>query len=73
MISNRGVSIWPDGHPETFCVDQYRLRFRAKDLHVEFEDVMKMIQQVHDCGYDVICTENLYNFDGSPAFSSAQG
>ncbi len=27
MISNRGVRVWPEGHPETFCVDQWRLRF----------------------------------------------
>ena len=75
MITNRGVSIWPSGHPETFCVDQYRLRFtlKAKDLHVTYEDVLKTIQQVHNCGYDVICTENLYNFDGAAAYSSAQG
>ncbi len=75
MISNRGVRIWPGGHPETFCVDQYRLRFALKDkgLHVTYEDVIKTIQQVHDCGYDVICTENLYSFEGAPAYSSAQG
>lgn len=75
MISNRGARIWPEGHPETFCVDQYRLRFiqKEKNLHATPEDVFKTIQEVYRTGYDVICTENLYNFDGMPAFSSAQG
>ncbi len=74
MISNRGVCVWPGGHPETFCVDQYRLRFtlKAKDLHVTYEDVLKAIQQVHASGFDIISTENLYNFEGRPAYSSAQ-
>jgi isocitrate dehydrogenase len=73
MISNRGVRIWPGGHPETFCVDQYRLRFmhQDKDLHTTPEDIIHTIQQVYKTGCDVICTENLYNFDGAPAFSSA--
>ncbi len=75
MISNRGVRVWPEGHPETFCVDQYRLRFmhKSKDLHVTPEDIFKTLQEVHHTGYDVICMENLYNFDGEPAYSSAQG
>lgn len=75
MISNRGVRIWPEGHPETFCVDQYRLRFLRKhnDLHATAEDVFKVIQEVHQLGFDVISTENLYNFDGKPAYSSAEG
>src|SRR5579862_7514881 len=29
MMSNRGVKIWPGGHPETFCTDNYRCRFAA--------------------------------------------
>ena len=27
MMSNRGVKVWPDGMPETFCTDSYRCRF----------------------------------------------
>jgi isocitrate dehydrogenase len=75
MISNRGARIWPEGHPETFCVDQYRLRFMRQDkgLHVTQEDVGKTLHELHLTGYDVISTENLYHFDGVPAFSSAQG
>jgi isocitrate dehydrogenase len=75
MISNRGVRVWPEGHPETFCIDQWRLRFMFQDktAPVTQAEVLKMIQEVQNTGYDVICTENLYHFDGAPAFSSAQG
>jgi isocitrate dehydrogenase len=24
MISNRGVVVWPNGHPDTFCADHWR-------------------------------------------------
>ncbi len=75
MISNRGVRIWPGGHPETFCVDQYRLRFMHKDKKstVTHHEVMKAIDEVQKTGYEVISTENLYTFDGEPGYSSAQG
>ena len=75
MISNRGVRVWPEGHPETFCVDQWRLRFMHKDktTHATYGDIIKTLQEVHDTGYDIICTENLYNFDGAAGYSSAQG
>jgi isocitrate dehydrogenase len=75
MITNRGVRVWPEGQPETFCIDQWRLRFMFKDKTspVTQAEVLKMIQEVQNSGYDVTCTENLYHFDGTPAFSSAQG
>lgn len=74
MISNRGVRVWPHGHPETFCVDQWRLRFMRKDKSaVAAAEVIKTIQEVQSAGYDVISTENLYAFDGTPAFSGSEG
>ncbi|MEM1109871.1 MAG: NADP-dependent isocitrate dehydrogenase [Planctomycetota bacterium] len=27
MITNRGVKVWPNGFPETFCTDHWRCRF----------------------------------------------
>ncbi len=31
MIGNRGVRVWPEGHPETFCVDHpHALRPQAQ-------------------------------------------
>lgn len=75
MISNRGVRIWPEGQPETFCVDHWRMRFAHKDktTHATYGDILKTLQEVHNTGFDIISTENLYSFDGEPAYSSAQG
>jgi isocitrate dehydrogenase len=75
MISNRGARVWPHGHPETYCVDQWRLRFMHKDRKspATHPEILKMLQQVHDKGYDVIGTEHLYLFEGTPAFSAPEG
>ncbi len=71
MISNRGARVWPDGHPETFCIDQWRLRFMHKDKSstVTQSEVLKILQEIQNTGYDVTGSENLYHFDGAPAFS----
>ncbi len=71
MISNRGVRVWPEGHPETFCVDQWRLRFlrKEKGSAATPAEVWKTVQELQNTGYDVTGTENLYQFDGAPAFS----
>lgn len=75
MISNRGARLWPQGHPETFCVDQWRLRFMHKDKKttVTQHEILKMLEQVQANGYDIIGTEHLYLFDGMPAFSAPEG
>lgn len=75
MISNRGTRIWPNGHPETFCVDQWRLRFlhKEKKSGVTFSEILKTMQQVHEKGYEILSSEQLYLFDGVPAFSAPEG
>ncbi|MBP7075026.1 MAG: NADP-dependent isocitrate dehydrogenase [Rhabdochlamydiaceae bacterium] len=74
MISNRGARIWPNGHPETFCIEQWRCRFLAQDgKPVPPHDILKLLDTVMVSGYDVIKTENLYTFDGQPGYSSAEG
>ena len=30
MITNRGVKVWPEGAPETFCTDHWRCRYLAE-------------------------------------------
>lgn len=71
MISNRGVRIWPQGHPETFCVDQWRCRFLHKE-RVSMQEVLSLQQELVSAGYDIIKTENLYTFDGKPGYSNAE-
>ncbi|MGE5196816.1 MAG: NADP-dependent isocitrate dehydrogenase [Anaerolineae bacterium] len=75
MISNRGVRIWPHGIPETFCIDQWRLRFlhKQKQQDATPQEIIKLLQQLINQGFDVVKTENLYTFDDLPGYSSAQG
>jgi isocitrate dehydrogenase len=72
-ITNRGVRVWPDGLPETFCIDHWRCRF-MKDGGgaVEWQSVVELLGRVGGLGLDVVKAENLYTFDGQPAYSVAQ-
>jgi isocitrate dehydrogenase len=70
MVSNRGARIWPDGHPETFCIEQWRCRFLTADGKPAVpHEILKLLDLVMVSGYDVIKTENLYTFDGQPGYT----
>lgn len=75
MITNRGVRIWPEGHLETFCIEQWRCRFIAKDTKhpIKPEDIVQLLDHFIKAGYDVFKTENLYTFDGAFGYTSAEG
>ena len=74
MITNRGVKVYPDGFPETFCTDHWRCRFKNAELKPSsYVDAMNIMKQVHDAGLEIIKTENLYTFNGEPGFSLGQG
>ncbi|MFK5073251.1 hypothetical protein ACI4BE_27385, partial [Klebsiella pneumoniae] len=79
VITNRGVKIWPNGQPETFCTDHWRCRFlfdeetKHSRPWVEYSDVIFVISQMTTLGLEVIKTENLYLFDGVKGYSEAQG
>jgi len=82
MITNRGVKVYPDGKPETFCTDHWRCRFVSTkmtnpddfaDATVTHEQILQLLQNVHKGGFDPIKTENLYAFDGVRAYSLGQG
>ena len=74
-IMNRGTKVWPDGLPETFCTDQWRLRFKAKSANgsVKQSEIVALLGWLAGAGFDAIKTENLYAFDGSPGYSVVQG
>ena len=72
MITNRGVRIWPEGHPETFCIEQWRCRFIVKE-GAKPQDIVALLGHVVKAGYDVFQTENLYTFDGVAGYTSADG
>lgn len=81
MITNRGVKVFPDGLPETFCTDHWRCRFvhkeNPKDVNqmktVSRASVPELISNLVSNEVDVVKTENLYYFDGKLAFSLGQG
>jgi isocitrate dehydrogenase len=75
MITNRGVKVWPQGLPETFCTDHWRCRFLAGESQegVDHADIIDLLARLVASGIDPIKTEYLCNFDGEPGFSLGQG
>ena len=74
MISNRGVRVWPEGHPETYCIEQWRCRFLSDDgKTVSQNDLIQILHAFDHVNMDVIKSEFLYTFDGKPGYSSAEG
>ena len=74
MITNRGIKVWPNGFKETFCTDHWRCRFKAKDgSEISKENIIELLKNAHVESIDIIKTENLYDFDGKPAYSLGQG
>jgi isocitrate dehydrogenase len=74
VITNRGIKVWPNGIPETFCTDHWRCRFMGTGHnHVEPDHIIRLLQRVIAAGFEPIKTENLYLFDGVPGFSAVHG
>jgi isocitrate dehydrogenase len=75
MITNRGVKVFPNGFPETFCTDHWRCRFISKSDtdFVSHRNIIEVLARVTDAGFDVIKTENLCTFDGERGFALGQG
>ena len=74
FISNRGLKVWPDGLPESFCTSHWRCRFKSRDLKVEIpaSEVWEGIRKATEAGLDVVKTENLYTFNGKRGYTDAQ-
>ncbi len=74
MITNRGIKVWPDGFPETFCTDHWRCRFKPIDGNqMSKSAIPSLLMAANENGIDIIKTENLYAFDGKQAYSLGQG
>ncbi len=83
LITNRGVKVWPEGFPETFCTDHWRCRFVGPDVVIDYDkatyqtigqrQIVQMLHLLTEAGVDVIKTENLYLFDHVRGFSLGQG
>ena len=74
MITNRGIKVYPDGFAETFCTDHWRCRFKPTEGNlINKKDIIELFSNALTNNIDIIKTENLYAFDGKPAFSLGQG
>lgn len=79
MITNRGIKVYPNGFPETFCTDHWRCRFLAQAtmsekgeapyLPVAYASILALLNRLYENKIEVIKTENLYTFDGVRGFS----
>lgn len=75
LITNRGVKVWPNPYPETFCVDHWRCRFMLSAPQGESEGaaVAQLLTRLAEKKIPFIKTEHLYTFDGAPGYSLGQG
>ncbi|HQR35143.1 MAG TPA: NADP-dependent isocitrate dehydrogenase [Blastocatellia bacterium] len=74
MITNRGVKVWPEGFPETFCTDHWRCRFLPKATKTINQDqIVKLLAGISQTELEFIKVENLYTIDGRAGFSLGQG
>jgi isocitrate dehydrogenase len=74
MISNRGVRVWPEKMPETFCGDAWRCRFVSpeKDKPVTLKQIADLLQRLAKANIDFVKTEHLCSFNGVPGYTLAQ-
>lgn len=83
MITNRGVKVFPGGKEHTYCTDHWRCRFVATEADIKasppdykavsFERILYLQSQLNQKGFEVIKTENLYEFGRRRGFSLGQG
>jgi isocitrate dehydrogenase len=75
MITNRGVKVWPDGMPETFCTDHWRCRFVTAQPGgtIGHDAIVALLARLAHADVDVIKTETLCTFDGERGYALAQG
>jgi isocitrate dehydrogenase len=72
LIANRGVKVWPDGSPETFCTDNFRCRFKSAGV-VAPPQIGLLMARIMGLSLNVGMTVALRNFDGKPGYTLAQG
>jgi isocitrate dehydrogenase len=53
MITNRGVKVYPDGFPETFCTDHWRCRFVGTDRDPAPRDLIELQIGLIQRGFDI--------------------
>jgi isocitrate dehydrogenase len=73
LISNRGTQVWPSGSVLTDCVNQYRVRIEVSEEPAATSgEMLNVAFQVSE-HMKVCSTEILMNYNGTAAYSLAQG
>lgn len=74
MISNRGTKVWPGGQSQTFCADNWRMRFMGKDgSSVKTSTVIELLGNMNKADLNFTKTVMLNTYDGVAGFTVAQG
>ncbi len=72
-IDNRGVKVYPDGFPETFCSNSWRCRFKAEKDTVTQDQIIALLQRLRQANFDFVKFESLFTLDGELAYTLGQG
>ncbi len=75
-LVSRGLKVWPDCQIDTPWTGHCCCRFlpeKDKAEMITHQDLIFLLQQFNDYGFDVIKTENLYLFDGKTRFFAGAG
>ena len=71
-ITNRGIKVYPNPLPETFCTDHWRCRFLKKEDKLEPKEIISLLENLTTGHLEIIKTENLYSFAGEPNYSQIE-
>lgn len=72
LITNRGVKAYPNPMAATFFTDHWRCRFHSNS-NMKSEVLWQLMKTLQEKGFEIIKTENLYEFDGVKGYSLGQG
>ena len=75
IITNRGFKVYPDGFPNMEYGDLWRCRYfpTSKNSPLEFTTAIDLLSTLESAGFEIVKTENLYNFNGQRGYSLGQG
>lgn len=74
MISNRGTLVWPTKKDQTFCADNWRMRFKGVNgSPVKTSLVISLMDNMNKADLNFTKAVMLHTFDGVPGFTVAQG
>lgn len=73
-IAVGGLKVWPYALEDHRVADHWCCRYMsAEGDELHNGKIAELLAALHKAGFDVVKTDNLYNFDGQRGFSLAQG